>query len=545
MSIFQKIGQLPNKLLYNMGKRSYAEYFIKQLNPKDQKKAKQYFKDLSTLDTAADPFVYFKKLGEFGSYITECQARASGEEVSKFYTFGNNPNTFGPRPQGSKIWSFFPNPFGVFSYFEENYWAVGRCIDLMRETIRNDGFALKAADGVSQEKLVDYYKQLNDLDIKTLWVEYCIHKALFGNFFGMAHYGKRSRKVVKYEILYPPRLIPVINNNTEEIDSYEYYVGRIRRFYTLEEVDHAMNPTTQGKALGPPPLLSCTVEIETALTTMNFNNDVMQKGTLLGKIIALEVPEGDSITNSVNSDWVRQVQNHLQYLHSGTKSGQGMAAIAGVKNVYDITKPGEVELNFRESRPELDKRISNRLGIPSEKIGVPRSATLQYQPSLVENVVNAQFDATINSYTVDAADFFNKFLLQDKLGIYDAKLVPAGRYGAITLAAAQTIKELAAGGPIITVNEAREKILGWEPLPPGDPRGNMVLNNATGVPLEQGPTMIAPEVLDPELNLDKDFDKISQGRTLFVKIGGIDDGTISTSRPRIYREVFQAENQKG
>ena len=328
-------------------------------------------------------------------------------------------------------------------------------------------------------------------------------------------------------------------------DNYEYYVGRIRRFYTTNEVDHAMNPTTQGKALGPPPLLSCTVEIETALTTMNFNNDVMQKGTLLGKIISLEVPDGDSITNSVNSDWVRQVQNHLQYLHSGTKSGQGMAAIAGVKDVFDITKPGEVELNFRESRPELDKRISTRLGIPSEKIGIPRSTTAQYQPSLVENVVNAQFDATINSYTVDAANFFNRFLLQDKLGIHDAKLVPAGRYGAITLAAAQTIKELAAGGPIITVNEAREKILGWEPLQPGDPRGNMVLNNSTGVPLEQGPTMTAPETLDPELEYDKSFDKISQGKTLFIKIGGLDDGTISTSRPRIYREVFQAEDQKG
>ena len=218
------------------------------------------------------------------------------------------------------------------------------------------------------------------------------------------------------------------------------------------------------------------------------------------------------------------MQAQFDYIHSGTKGGQGIAVVSGVDGVHDMNRSGEIEVNFMKSRPELDKRICTRTGIPSEKVGIPRSATAQYQPSLVENVINAQFDKTVNSYTTNSARFFNKYLLQELLGIYDAKLVPAGRYGAITLAAAQTIRELAVAGPITTVNEAREKILGWEPLPPNDPRGNMVLNNAIGVDASSMPAMIAPEQIDPEL----DVDKIVQGKSaIYIKFGGLDAGEIS------------------
>ena len=525
------ISQAVNNMLHKAGKRSYAEYFIKQLAPQDQPTAHKYFKDLYTLETAADPVVYFQKLQEFGRFVEDCKSRTSSPEVRKTFTagigigssLGGSTNMFGYKPQGTKIWNYFPNPFGVFAYFGEQYWAVGACLDLLRQEINSDGFMLKASEGVSEEKLREYYKKLTELDMDKLWVEHAVHKMLYGNFFALPHRGKRTRALVKYEILYPPRLAPIFNKSDFSIEGYQYSVGLLNRYYDADEIQKDSCASLFGRELGAPVLLSCVTEIETAMMTMSFNNNVMQKGNLLGKLVSMKAPENNEITGGANQDWVRQVQAQFDYIHSGSKAGQGVAVMSGVEAVHDMTKPGEVELNFRDSRIELDKRICTRTGIPSEKIGIPRSATAQYQPSLVENVINAQFDKTVNSYTADSARFFNKYLLQDLLHIYDAKLVPAGRYGAITLAAAQTIKELATAGPITTVNEAREKILGWEPLPPNDPRGNMVLNNAIGVDASSIPAMIAPEQLDPELGIDK----IQSGKSLYIKFGGLDAGEVS------------------
>lgn len=519
------------------------EFWVKQFPPQLQPEAKRQLSELTMIETAADPVVYFQKLQELGRFADSCQIKSKSEKmignsVSSIYQGATT--MFGYKPQGTKIWNFFPNPWGVFAYFGEQYWAVGACIDLLRQEINSDGFMLKASPGVSEEKLRGYYKQLNELNIDKLWVEHAVHKMLYGNFFGLPHYSKRNRKVVKYEILYPPNLTPKFNKTDMTIEAYVYNIGRVDRVYSPKEVQKDSSASLFGREIGSPILLSCVTEIETAMVTMTFNNNVMQKGNLLGKLIAMKAPEGgDGITNGVSNDWVKQVQAQFDYIHSGSKAGQGVAVVSGVENVHDMTKPGEVELNFMKSRIELDKRICTRMAIPSEKIGIPRSATAQYQPSLVENVINAQFDKTINSYTTDSARFFNKNLLQDLLGIYDAKLVPAGRYGAITLAAAQTIKELAVAGPITTVNEAREKILGWEPLPPNDPRGNMVLNNAIGVDASSIPNMIAPEQVDPELGLDK----ILPGKSIYIKFGGMNAGDISNSPFKTVRGFYELQKE--
>lgn len=541
MSYLNNLSRIANEFLYSMGRRSYAEYFIKQLPPEDQEEGRYYLTQLTNTKEAANPASYFRVLQDFTGFISKCQTKDVGKEVKKAYLFANPQDTgyFGTRPQGSKIWTFFPNPFGVFAYVAEQYWAVTRCINLVRETVEADGFALKADEGVSEETLIGYYKQLRELDIETLWVEFIAHSMLFNNFFALPHIGKRSRKLKKYEILYPPRLSPKFNNSTYEIEQYEYRIGKIRRYYSVDEVDHAMGASMFGKELGPPSLLSCITEIETALMTMSFNNNMLQKGFLISKLVSLKSEEGGDFNPSKNSDWREEVQMSLDSLHSGTKAGQGPLALTGVDGVYDITDPGAVELNFRESRPELDKRICNSLGIPSEKIGIPRSTTAQYQPSLVENVVNAQYDQTINSFTMKAARFFNKYLLQKHLGIYDAKLVPAGRYGAITLAAAQTVKELSQGGPLTTVNEARTTILGWAPLPPNDPRGNQVIDTSINRDPEAIRAQIAPEAIDPELEVEKDLGKISDG-SLYISFGE-NSGRISKSRPVILRTQYEVQ----
>jgi hypothetical protein len=305
MSFIKKITQMPNEYLHKVGRRSYLEYFVKQLPAEHQGTAKKYFQDLYTLEVAADPTVYFQKLQEFNGFIQDVQRHTSKDALNGGSLFRPQGDFFGYKAAGSKIWNYFPNPFGVFAYFNEQYWAVGRCIDLVRETIESDGFALKAAEGVSSEKLKEYYRKLMSLNIEQLWVEQPIHMMMFGNFFALPHFGKKSKGLTKYEILFPPRLMPVFNRITAEIEEYEYTVGRVIRTYPKSEVDHDAGTTLFGKPLGTPPLLSCTVELETALMTMNFNNNVLQKGGLLGKIVALETPhDTDTIGSAINTQWV-------------------------------------------------------------------------------------------------------------------------------------------------------------------------------------------------------------------------------------------------
>jgi hypothetical protein len=90
-------------------------------------------------------------------------------------------------------------------------------------------------------------------------------------------------------------------------------------------------------------------------------------------------------------------------------------------------------------------------------------------------------------------EFINERILRDILGITDVRIVASGRYGALTKNAADTIKTLADAGPLITVNEALERILGWDVLPADNPRGNLVLDNTINRELET----------NPHLNFDK------------------------------------------
>ena len=278
------ISRAVNKVLYEAGKRTYTEYYIKTFAQEDQATAKQYISDLFTLQTAADPAVYFQKRQEFERFEKVCQLKKFKPETRKaanllnsFGTNGIQNGTYlGYKPQGTKIWNYFPNPFGVFAYFGEQYWVVGACLDLLAQEINSDGFMLKASEGVSEEKLRGYYKQLNELKIEELWVTHAVHMMLYGNFFALPHWGKRTRKLTKYEILYPPRLAPLFNNQDLSIEGYEYAIGKVNRYYPAGDVQKDSSPSLFGRELGAPILLSCVTEIETAMMTMSFNNNVMQ-----------------------------------------------------------------------------------------------------------------------------------------------------------------------------------------------------------------------------------------------------------------------------
>jgi len=543
-NIFHSISKTYNSLLYKTGQRSYLEYFIKSYKPEYQGAIKDFFSELSSTEVVKDPAQFYRRGLEFEQFLETINTKkdvqlpvVQADESSKSYILRGSADMFGYRPSGTKLWNYFANPFGVFAYISEQYWAIRRAIDLIREAVESDGFYLKSIKGTSETRLAEVYKILKNLKVDELRVELIAHLQNYGNAFILPH-RTRTRGIIKLELLLPNKLLPIFDRSTEEIIAWEYTVGRMKITYDVKDILHLKLPSLSSNKIGSPPLVSAITEIETILHAMNLNNTIFQKGGLIGWLISLENPkDADGIPTARSSDWVKEVQAQFDFLHAGAKAGHGVLAMNNIKDVHQMMKPGELDANYLEGKDHTAKMVSTLLGVPSEKIGIPRSTTAQYQPSLVENVVNAQFDATINRLTSKIDGFLNQQILVNLLGIQDIKIVPSGRYGALTLAAAQTINFLATTGKIITVNEAREKILGWEPLPPNDPRGNIVLDNsplkATGEGQTQLPDLLAPEQSDPDLN-EIESDKILEEiEALMLKVGGKDDG-----------EYFHKRNKK-
>jgi phage portal protein BeeE len=522
------------------GQISEAEFFVKSLPYEHQAQGFNLLSELTKMDVVKEPFAYNQKLRQFQSFVSTVY----GRETEKTYNPMNPPMSrtselFGYKPAGAKIWDYFINPFQVYSYVGTHYPAVRMCVDLCRTAIEEDGFYIKGAPGTTEAELRYMYQLCIELRIEELRVEMAAHLQTFGNvwilpenqqtkFPGLA--GKLSR----LKLLFPSRMLLEMNDR-EEVVNWIYTEGQHRDTYSKDRLLHIMLPGIDTDQVGSPRLTSAITMIETSFHAQSFNNNLFYKGGLIGHILSLRQPEGQSQFNVQQSrEWMREVQEQLNYLASGAKAGGGIVALPWIDNAFPITPIGDLDQNWRYGTERCDKTVAGLLGVPSEKIGIPRSVAAQYQPELVENVINAQFDSTINSLTRRNDRALNREVFRKRLGIDRFKICSSGRYGALTLSAAETIKALASAGPLTTVNEARDLILGWAQLPPNDPRGNIVLDISTlrtyGEKDTVVPALLAPEQMDPELNLDS-VDKILKAKVadescLRIKVGGEYDGEI-------------------
>lgn len=518
---------------------SEAESFVKQLPEEHRESAKNMMRELSDLSTVSNPKRFYSKAFQFAQFMEEVHpqvGKALQKDIEKSWIMRGSSDLLGYKPSGTQIWNYFSNPFGVFNYVAQQYPAVSMGLNLVRTAIEEDGFFLVAAKGVSEKRLLTVYQQLQDLNLDYIRVELATHLMLFGNAWINPIFKKGT--LTKLDLLFPNRMLPLFDRVTEDIREWEYLKGRQRLTFDKDSLLHLMLPALDNNQIGQPPLVAGITRIETSLYAMNLNNMLMLKGGMIGHLVSLEPPANSNVNVS---DWVDMIQKQFNYLYSGVQTAHQAVAMAGVKNVFPMAKIGELDANWKYGDTRTDKIVAMLMGIPSEMIGVPRSESAQYQPELVENVVNAQFDSTINRFTRKIDRFFNKYVLRELMGVTDIKIVPSGRYGALTLSAAQTLKILADVGGIITINEGREKILGWEPCHPEDARGQRILDNSAVRSIKEGdqllPELFAPEHVDPELESEKAFllnlDKISNESKFKLKVGGRNDGEFYKGNQKI------------
>lgn len=427
--------------------------------------------------------------------------RTSASGILRAKDSFNLINTAGQQftPAASSFYSIFYNPLEIYSYIFKNHPIAYRCIDIIREEIANDGYILRHMKSTTKKRLTDVHRMLKKLHFARLRLDICTHLKIYGNAW-LIKVTDPTTGLPTLELLASNRVVPRVNETTDEITGWIYYRGSRTVTYELKDVYHLyMFNADNYKKIGDPPLQAALIDVETDIALKNFNREVLEKGFMGSVIFSMEPPElSDGLEDDMD-EIVEEWQDRIDAELSGAKAAGSGLVLTNLKEVKNVSPIGSFEGNFIDLSKDKSKIICMCMGIPSEKLGIARSENQQYVATLVEYGVNASFDKSIY-YVVNYVDeFLNDVFMTEIQGIKDIAVEAGGRFGSLTKTAAEVIKILAEAGPLITVNQALEIVLGWEQLPPDNPRGNYVLDNSKNRDEKSLPGQFDKE--KPELDL--------------------------------------------
>lgn len=485
-----------DNFMHRLGYVNESELILRALPKDKQERARKLVRQLNDLRKISDVGQAFTLSTQLSSVFKEALPEVTTKNTRvKDAVRLIGGDVYGYRPAMARLYGLFQNnPFGIYSFVARHHWAVRTAMQVIRDELVNDGFQLIGQTGTSKKRLKDVYRQLKKLKLFELRIDIACHIKLFGNAWILPHKNLLGGPGA-FELLAPPRLMPIIDPVTDQIVGWEYSVGRMTVTYPKEKLFQLYQYTVDNyKEIGDPPLTPAILAVEADLAGDSYTNQQFQRGGYMGLIMDMEAPTDDPIGRDPE-DVVDDLQDKIDSQFSGVKAAQTVLVTTGLKQAIQLKPPTENVFDLLHQ--QTAKTVAQCLGVPPEKLAISRSATLQYIPSLVEDSVNAQFDKSINALMALVDEFLNDYILRDMLGITDVRIVASGRYGAMTATAADAIKTLADAGPIITVNQALERILGWEPLPPDNPRGNFVLDNSLNRDPENSPVMVEPQQDDP------------------------------------------------
>lgn len=476
-----------------------GQAILNSLGPEKKKRAESLIKNLKDIRSFANLNDYYSKQTELNKILRDginTKAISSSGVSKRSAVQLIDAGTTDYNPAMCSLYQLFHNPLAVFAFICKHHPAVHSAINVIREEVANDGYVLKSNKGMPKKRLKEVHNILKKHRIGELRVRMAAQFKIYGNIWL-----KLEKSTGTIKLMAPTKLLPVIDTTTDKIKAWDFIQGSKTTRYNFEDLLHFyLYSADDYSGLGDPPLGPALVDIEADLCAAAFNNQVFKKGGLMGIIISIEPPNvGDPMADDPE-DLVEQLQDRIDAQFSGARTGQSVMVGTDIKNVFNVSPIGKMDSSFQSLRMETAKTVATCLGVPPEKIAVSRSSTLQYIPSLVEDSVNASFDKTIYTLVEKVDDIINEKILKEFLGIKDVIIEAGGRYGALTKNAAETLKTLAEAGPIITVNEGLERILGWESLPPDNPRGQWVLDNTKGrmEGLNSSEIPRYPGLVDPE-----------------------------------------------
>jgi CRISPR/Cas system-associated protein endoribonuclease Cas2 len=224
-------------------------------------KARKLYKALQKTESYQNLDQYFSSLQEFSSLVKEgvVSLKTNPKTKEAFQIIDYSSNSF--TPAMSNFYGLFFNPLSIYAFIVKNQYAAARSIEVIREEIAHDGYQLRAEKAVTKKRMKDTLKLLKKLEFQRLRLDICSSLKIYGNAWLRVVKSEKT-KTKTLQLLSPTRIMPVIDQVTEEIIGWDYVRGTKVTRYKVDELIHLwMFNAESYKKMGDPPLSSILIDI--------------------------------------------------------------------------------------------------------------------------------------------------------------------------------------------------------------------------------------------------------------------------------------------
>jgi hypothetical protein len=413
---------------------------------------------------------------KFAKFADKYPDNEALKDVTSKLNYITGVDAIGYRPSSARVWRFFLNPAGVYTFFFEQHHACKAAIDVWTTEVIHDGWRTVADQSVPDSRLAEVEKLLDRLNIWQLRLDLLRHYLIYGNALVLVH--KNPFGVpIKFELLVFDRCEPIYDRFTEKLLGWDVTTGHRVMSYTNDQLLHLKNPSLSRPDIGLPPISCLITDLEACMGGSSLNNTMMQKAGMVSVLIALEDPATKRAGDKTFERALKELRQEIQANFSGSKAGGSLMASNFVKNVFKLSQMREWDGAFLKFRAEIARTVATILGVPLGKMNIPLLAQAQYEASSLKDKNDADYDKRIAAVMTHIDRFINQGMLQASLNIHDVRIMANGRTS-MTLQSARASKVAADTGPLFTVNEHRTKFYGQQPLPTGNKRGRQVVDNS-------------------------------------------------------------------
>lgn len=472
MSLLNKLffSQPVQKFLYNRGYTKELDVIrnvsLNVLDPQDKENISRRLDRVFKTGLWKDINSAAKEVSSLDKDIKKAFDKVDPSVRKKTMSFLNNLGAVGYEPAGSVLKRLYPNPFQPYSFLGDNYWAADKARREFRVEVDRDSYVLVANDRTSKREIKAVNQILDILQIPLLWTTWVDHLNTFANIWLEVDDNlKNNITPDAIKMLLPEKVVPEYDRYQENVIAWKYITMGKEFVYPIGSLDHIQTYSLRSFQMGSPSLTSLIVEIEADMHATIFNNTFMQKGGLIRGVLSIAAPDGEQVLNEQSYiDYANIVQEKINKQNSGVRGGGQLLAMYGIDKFFDMGKANDINGLWDKTSDRTAARVAMMFGVSPERLGINNYS--QYKnDALVADSIALSLDNNQYYLTGIIADYINKRILKDRLGIENITIQASGQYGAVSKAAAQFAQLLAqAGAKIMTVDEFRTKCLHWEPL---------------------------------------------------------------------------------
>lgn len=473
MGLLSNLRYLADRWLLEAGYIRKEDALRPYLPLEDREEIVGTIKQLFTHDALRDPILATKKIDHLNQKLTGALSKMAPGDRAKSVSImggGTGISGLGYEPTGSQLRKLYPNPFAVYAFLGENYWAAVESRRQVRVEVLNDSYVFHSLPSVSRKQVRLAWDLLNELGLLSQIDTMVDHLNLYGNCWLLPERNLLNG-LLRYTVLQPERMLPRWDTYKLHVIGWEYQDQGRRVYYEKDELVHLYTYSARTADMGAPTLSGVVVAMEACMYADLYNSTVFQKGGMIGNIISLKTDPNNSLINEKNWSLLADtVQAKFDKRYGGVR-GAGQNVISPwVEKVFNLSKPGDMDGTHRWYTDATDRKVAMLLGCSPERIGVP--ITSQYQDKgLVADRVTELFDNKVNYLANICYDLCNK-VLQDN-GIKGVMITSGGAYKSTAVAASQFGLQIAQIGGVMTVDEYRVNVLKMEPW--GGELGNRLL----------------------------------------------------------------------